>query len=93
MSEQQQLKQEITESGLFDEAWYLENYPDVALVGLSPLEHFARFGIMMKRDPGPGFSTQYYLDVYTDVAQEQVDPFLHYIRYGKFEGRRAVGDR
>ncbi|MEL6584471.1 MAG: hypothetical protein AAFQ36_11620 [Pseudomonadota bacterium] len=33
----------------FDAAWYLETYPDVALTGLSPQDHFERFGRRMGR--------------------------------------------
>lgn len=36
-------------SGRFDEAWYLRQYPDVALSGLSPAEHFIRIGRQLGR--------------------------------------------
>lgn len=48
----------IKESGLFDAAWYLGEYPDVAMTGLDPIEHYARIGFKLKRDPSPVFSTE-----------------------------------
>ena len=53
-------RQLISDSGLFDAAWYSEKYPDVGMVGLDPLEHFLRIGIHMGRDPGPLFCSQFY---------------------------------
>lgn len=91
MSDLEQLTKEISESGLFDEAWYVGAYPDTAIVGLPPLEHFVRFGLMLKRDPGPGFDTRYYIDTNADVAGSDMEPFLHYIRFGRDEGRSPVG--
>jgi len=88
MSGQEELAKEVMESGLFDEAWYLSKYQDAGLVGLSPIQHFVRFGLMLKRDPGPGFEARRYLETYPDVAEAGLDPFLHYIRFGKAEGRR-----
>ncbi|NDA98004.1 MAG: hypothetical protein EBY31_02205 [Flavobacteriia bacterium] len=41
----------ITDSGLFDAAWYASTYPDVAATGLEPLEHFLRIGICWGRKP------------------------------------------
>lgn len=34
----------LLNSGLFDERWYVERYPDVAHCGMSPAEHFVRVG-------------------------------------------------
>lgn len=90
MSDLEQLTTEISESGLFDEAWYVGAYPDTTIVGLPPLEHFVRFGLMLKRDPGPSFDTRYYLENNPDVAASDIEPLLHYIRYGKAEGRAPV---
>ena len=84
----EQLAREISESGLFDEKWYVGNYRDVALVGLHPLDHFIRFGMALQRNPGPGFDARYYLSQNADVALSGAPAFLHYIRFGQSEGRR-----
>lgn len=78
----------IRKSGLFDDAWYLEHYPDVMMYGGDPVEHYVRHGFSEQRNPGPSFDAQWYLDTYTDVAEEGKNPLVHYIMYGKKDGRR-----
>ena len=82
------IAEEIEQSGLFDRDWYAQQYSDTKLLEMSPLEHFVRFGLLLQRDPGPGFSVHYYLDTNPDVAAAGVSPLLHYIRHGEGEGRR-----
>ena len=89
----EQLAQEIAESGLFDAAWYADRYSDVAFVDMEPLEHFVRFGLMLKRNPGPDFDAHRYLDMNGDVAVAGLSPLLHYIRFGRAEGREAVAGK
>lgn len=50
------LRKALLASGLFDPVWYATEYPDVAMTGLDPLEHFLTAGMVMGRDPGPDFS-------------------------------------
>ncbi|KPQ22127.1 MAG: hypothetical protein HLUCCA24_00545 [Rhodobacteraceae bacterium HLUCCA24] len=85
-----ELIDEIRASGLFDADWYASRYSDVAMTGLEPLEHFARFGLLLKRDPGPMFDTRHYLQTNKDVREHPLLPFLHYIRFGKKEGRQPL---
>ncbi|WP_027080904.1 glycosyltransferase [Luteimonas mephitis] len=42
-------------SEIFDESWYLEQYPDVGLLDMDPAEHYVRFGGRLGRSPGPSF--------------------------------------
>ncbi len=77
----------IKQSGLFDEAWYLEQYPDVAQDGGDPKEHYVLYGAGEKRNPGPYFNTQWYLATYPDVGEAGVNPLLHFVRVGMQEGR------
>lgn len=93
MDDWEQIATEIAKSGLFDEAWYTRTYQDVAEVGLPPLEHFVRFGMLLRRDPGPGFDMHLYLETNGDVAEAGIDALIHYIRFGKAEGRAAVRGR
>ncbi|MBU0555659.1 MAG: glycoside hydrolase family 99-like domain-containing protein [Alphaproteobacteria bacterium] len=41
----------LRSSGLFDEKYYLEQYPDVKLLGIDPLEHYLWVGEKMGRAP------------------------------------------
>lgn len=79
----------IEESGLFDKAWYLAQYPDVAKTGANPVEHYLRYGANEGRNPGPNFDTKWYFAKYRDVADKKVNPLVHYVQYGKKEGRLA----
>ena len=77
----------VLESGLFDERWYLERYPDVAAAQADPAKHYLMFGAGEGRDPSPKFSTAGYLRECPDVAASGMNPLLHYVRYGIHEGR------
>jgi glycosyltransferase involved in cell wall biosynthesis len=83
-------KRLIEKSGLFDPFYYMENNPDIALSGMSPLQHFLLFGGREERSPSAHFDTQYYLDQYQDVKQQSIHPLIHYLQYGKKEGREVL---
>lgn len=90
--EGQEIRQQVTmirDSGLFDEAWYTERYPDVKNDGMDPVEHYLRHGAAEGRDPSPMFSTQTYLTFNPDVEDERMNPLLHYIQFGRAEKRRT----
>lgn len=78
----------INASGLFDNAWYLAQYPDVADSDMSPVEHYLWYGAAEGRNPAPGFDTHYYLEANPDVAAAGMNPLVHYINKGRGEGRR-----
>ena len=79
----------IRTSGLFDKAWYLENYPDVAEDNIDPLLHYLQFGGFEGRDPGRNFSSAWYSNTYEDVKKARINPLVHYLKYGRKEGRAA----
>jgi SAM-dependent methyltransferase len=85
----------LAASSLFDTAWYLEEYPDVALEGLDPLVHYIRHGVSDARNPGPEFDGEWYLRNYPDVAEAGVNPLIHYLQSGQIEARpiRALATR
>jgi hypothetical protein len=85
--------EQIRASGLFDEQWYLQTYPDVARSGLDPVEHYLKFGVAESRNPSARFSTRWYLDAYSDVAVSGVNPLVHYIEFGRNEKRRPMKAR
>lgn len=77
--------------GLFDGAWYLQQYPDVAADkrwAQQPAMHYLQFGAKEGRQPASWFDSQYYLASNVDVAKSGANPFVHYLKHGKQEGRK-----
>lgn len=74
-------------SDLFEPDWYLETYPDVKDAGMSPVEHYLKFGASEGRLPGPRFDGNWYLKRYPDVAESGMNPLIHYLKFGINEGR------
>jgi hypothetical protein len=83
------LRREIIASGLFDGAWYLATYPDVAANGLDPIRHYVKYGAAEGRNPSPSFDAAQYLEQHLDVKESGKNPLIHYIRYGQAEGRKT----
>ena len=77
----------VRASGLFDEAWYLDQYPDVRKLRMDPLQHFLWLGRLLKRNPSPRFDAAAYLEENADVAGSGENPLTHFIKWGKKEGR------
>ncbi len=73
---------------VFDPSWYNENYPDVALKGIEPFEHFLLHGRLEGRRPSAVFDQALYLRFNPDVAKSNIEPFEHFFRHGRIEGRR-----
>jgi glycosyltransferase involved in cell wall biosynthesis len=80
----------LEKSDLFDPEWYRQQYPDVEILGMDPLDHFLWLGGRLLRNPGPRFNSEYYVKTHSDVARKNYNPVLHYIRYGRAEGRRTA---
>ena len=79
----------IAASDLFDAAWYLDAYPDVAATGIDPLLHYVLHGASERRDPSEFFSTDHYLRSNPDVVDSPFNPLVHYVLHGIAEGRAA----
>lgn len=69
----------VLRSGLFDPAWYLQQYPDVANAGAEPVKHYLRFGAAENRDPSPHFSTAQYVASNRGALAAGENPLLHFI--------------
>ena len=67
----------VRNSELFDPDWYSARYPDVAIVGLEPAEHYLKYGGILRRDPSPRFSTGYYRDVRNGKIPGDMNPLVH----------------
>jgi len=85
----------IKKSGLFDENYYLEIYPDVKEylekhhgVPNDIIAHYLKYGANELRNPSEKFNTRYYLETYPDVVRSRINPLIHYILYGYKEDRR-----
>ncbi len=78
----------VTESGLFDSAWYSQRYPDVLASGNDPALHYVMYGAAEGRDPGPRFDAGWYVKTYPDIAEAHVNPLIHYLTNGLGEGRQ-----
>jgi glycosyltransferase involved in cell wall biosynthesis/predicted HAD superfamily hydrolase len=78
----------IKASGLFDEDFYRELYPDMRSSGADLLLHYCTHGWREKRNPNEEFNTSYYLRTYKDVQDLGINPFAHWIVSGVYEGRK-----
>ena len=77
----------VRNSGLFDAAWYLAQYPDVEALGLDPVVHYLWVGAHLGRKPSPRFDGQTYLAANPDVAITGINPLVHYATIGIAEAR------
>ncbi len=76
----------LQNAGLFDEAYYLKSYSDIAgNVSCSPFEHYFRYGFHEGRQPNFYFDTAWYVARNPDCAGQQ--PLLHYLLHGDAAGR------
>ena len=80
----------VLKSGLFDSAWYLTTYPDVARDNAGALEHFVMHGSRELRSPGPHFNARDYYLTNEDVRNSRMEPLFHYVLYGRAEGRNPT---
>jgi hypothetical protein len=77
---------ELRASGLFDPDWYLAQYPDVAILGMDPVEHYVWLGARLDRNPSPNFDTAAYLAKNPDVPATGSSPLLHFVRSRRGDG-------
>lgn len=92
MTVTQQAARMIRGSRHMQPKWYLRTYPDVAALGMDPVEHYLRYGAAMGRSPGASFDAGFYRARYPDVAASGLDPLTHYLRIGAAEGREIAAD-
>ncbi|HEV2805874.1 MAG TPA: hypothetical protein VGW57_13200 [Chthoniobacterales bacterium] len=73
-------------SRLFDAAWYLSNYPDVANAELDPLQHYWSFGVFEGRHPNAVFNVPWYLEKHPELDLNRTNPLEHYWNSWETEG-------
>lgn len=81
----------LRESGLFQGAWYLDYYRDVAMAGKDPLEHFCLIGWREGRKPNPHFDPAWYARAYGQMIGD-TNPLLDYVVSGESLGRKPAPD-
>ncbi len=69
----------IRKSGLFDEKYYLRQYPDVSNAGIDPIWHYVTNGWKEGRDPSATFSTDGYFSNDPEIAESDTNPLIHWI--------------
>lgn len=82
----------IERSGLFDAAWYVEQYPDATASGLPPIEHYLTVGWRIGHSPGPQFNALSYLIGNREVAAKGHEPLYHFLRHGKRPTQRSANE-
>jgi glycosyltransferase involved in cell wall biosynthesis len=83
-------KELLQASIFFDADFYLVTYPDVALAGVDPVDHYLRHGGLEGRQPSTRFDGAAYLRENEDVKRVGVNPLVHFLRHGQAEGRGAM---
>ncbi len=92
LSQLEEDKRLLSESGLFDIKWYLKKYPEVSFLEIDPLTHYLRYGFRLGYWPYGQFDPACYLSLHVDVRNAKLEPFTHYVRFGRAEGRSLSGD-
>ncbi len=85
----------IAASPLFDEQWYVQQYPGAGESRKKAAHHYATAGTTERHHPSPLFDAQWYLKQNPDVAAHGINPLVHYEKFGRAEGRaiRALDDK
>ena len=74
---------QVVPPSLFDQAYYLGRYPDVAALGVSPLSHYLRAGQAEGRSPHPLFDAEFYARRNAEeLARTRLWPLAHFVRIG-----------
>ena len=76
----------IYKSGLFDEEYYCNLYPEAASSG-NPLNHFMQSGWQEGREPSEKVSVQDYLRLNPDIKSAGINPLTHMVQNGILEER------
>lgn len=70
----------VSESNLFDETYYLTEYPDVKLCDLSAINHYLVFGYGENCNPNKNFDKRAFNNLYL-IHDFNLHPFVYYCLY------------
>ena len=73
-------------SKLMDRGWYARRYPDVAALGMDPVEHYLRYGAALGRNPGPRLRHRLLPRDLSGRGGERLNPLAHHLRHGARAG-------
>lgn len=76
----------LSPNSLFDDDWYLAQYPDLAACNLPPLVHYILSGSMEGRAPGPLFNPKWYEGTYPEAKLSDAGPLSYHFRIGRALG-------
>ena len=82
-----ELREIIVNSSLFDADWYVSQYPDVPSSNLDPAIHYLRLGTLLRRNPSKNFDGIQYRRDHLDVLKSGINPLVHFESLGRAEGR------
>lgn len=82
----------IRKSGLFDPAYYLATYPELAEQNIDPLVHYLEEGGRQRRNPHPDFDAVFYLGQCREYGEDPENPLLHFIEIGAVRGFKTRPD-
>jgi myosin heavy subunit len=77
----------IQQSALFDETWYIEQYPKAGGHKQGAAWHYLESGLSEQTNPSQLFDGKWYLQTHQDVQKAQMNPLFHYEKFGKKEER------
>jgi hypothetical protein len=72
-------KSSVRRRKLFDAAFYLRKYPDVAAAKANPWLHYLRHGAAEGRKPHPLFQPDYYLSRCPEARSSGTDALTHFL--------------
>jgi len=72
----------------FKDSYYIAAYPEVRQLRYNPLEHYMRYGEVLRLSPGPDFDATYYLENNDDILDANISPLRHFLLHGLHEGRQ-----
>jgi hypothetical protein len=76
----------IRSSPLFDAAWYVTQYNDVARAGIDPAIHYLRHGAVESRRPSVYFDPDFYVSQKPNFSAEIPNPLVHFLTKGRAAG-------
>ncbi len=76
------LRDAIMRCGVFDEEYYIRNYPEVKDSSFTPLEYYMRTGMGLGHSPSHRFNPLFYIHNYPEVNNSGLNPLMHYSLYG-----------
>lgn len=75
----------IKSSNLFDENYYLTNYPEVKNLDFDSINHYITFGKIEGTNPCKNFDSEKFTNNNPLVSEFEMSPFLYFILYGNSE--------